>query len=428
MSKLDRPVGTIVIKGGARLRGAVDVSGAKNAALPLLAATLLTRGRSLLRNVPDLGDVRTLCQLLRSLGAKVDERGATSSIDTTAIANVEVGYDAVNTMRASTLVLGPLLGRYGQAQVSLPGGCVIGARPVDQHLRGLEALGAKIALSGGTVHAHARRLRGATFAFEVVTVTGTENVMMAAALARGRTNLDNCACEPEVEELGRVLNKMGARVHGAGTPQITIEGVDELYPIEHAIIPDRIEAGTLMLAAALTRGDLLLRDCAPEHLGTVVSKLRAAGVEITAEAGGLRVRGSREIAPADIVTRPYPGFPTDLQAQFMVLMTRARGESVLTETIFESRFMHVAELTRLGADIVIEGRTALVRGPTRLKGATVMATDLRASASLVLAGLAAEGTTEILQPWHLDRGYERLDRKLKSVGADIRRTRNEPEV
>jgi UDP-N-acetylglucosamine 1-carboxyvinyltransferase len=418
-----RTLQKIVVRGGAKLRGEIAVSGAKNAALPIFASSLLVAGRSTYRNVPDLGDVLTMRRLLAALGAPTRGRGGTLQIDARTVSRTEVPYDLVSAMRASVLVLGPLLGRCGEARVPLPGGCTIGARPIDQHLKGLEALGAKISLEHGTVCARARRLRGARIGFDLVTVTGTENLMMAAALAQGRTTLENCACEPEVEELGRVLNKMGAKVHGAGTSLVTIEGVDELFPIDHAIIPDRIEAGTLMIAAAITGGNLLLANCVPEHVEAVSAKLRAAGAEITIEPGGVRVRGHRETAPADVVTRPHPGFPTDLQAQFMVLMTRAAGPSVLTETIFESRFMHVPELCRMGAAISIEGRTAMVRGPSRLKGAQVMATDLRASASLVLAGLVAEGTTEILHVHHLDRGYERLDRKLRAAGADIRRAR-----
>lgn len=413
----------IIIKGGQKLRGEVRVSGAKNAALPILASSLLAAGKSTYRNVPALGDVSTMKKLLADLGAKVDGRAGVANIDTSQITKFEAPYDLVKTMRASALVLGPLVGRYGEARVSLPGGCAIGARPIDQHLKGLTALGARIELEHGTVMARARRLRGATIVFDVVTVTGTENLMMAATLARGRTTLENAACEPEVEELAGVLNKMGARVHGAGTSLITIEGVDELHPLDHAIIPDRIEAGTLMVAAAITRGNVLVRDCLPDHLDAVLAKLRAAGAEITIEKDGVRVRGRDEIRPADIATRPYPGFPTDMQAQFMVLMTLARGQSVLTETIFENRFMHVPELSRMGADVLVDGRTAVVRGPTKLKGATVMATDLRASACLVLAGLVAEGTTEVLRVYHLDRGYERLEKKLRALGADIRRAK-----
>jgi UDP-N-acetylglucosamine 1-carboxyvinyltransferase len=414
----------IVIKGGKRLAGEVSVSGAKNAALPILASSLLARGQSTYRNVPGLGDVATMRKLLAQLGARVTGDGRTV-IDSSEIQSCEAPYELVKTMRASALVLGPLLGRYGQARVSLPGGCAIGARPIDQHLKGLAALGARIELEHGVVAAKARRLRGATIVFDLVTVTGTENLMMAATLAKGRTTLENAACEPEVEELARVLNKMGAHIRGAGTPLITVEGTDELHPVEHAIIPDRIEAGTLMVAAAVTRGNVLIRDCLPEHLDAVIGKLRAAGAEVSFEEGGVRVVGKSEFKPTDIATRPHPGFPTDMQAQFMVLMSRARGQSVLSENIFENRFMHVPELMRMGADIVIDGHIAVVRGPVRLKGAKVMATDLRASACLVLAGLLAEGTTEVLRVYHLDRGYDHLERKLRKLGADIRRVRGE---
>jgi UDP-N-acetylglucosamine 1-carboxyvinyltransferase len=414
----------IVIRGGARLAGAVRVSGSKNAALPILASSLLASGRSIYRNVPALGDVGTMGKLLGRLGADFSEvTKGVAHVDTSGVNQLEAPYELVKTMRASVLVLGPLVARHGQARVSLPGGCAIGARPIDQHLKGLAAMGARIELEHGYVNARARRLRGATIVFDMVTVTGTENLMMAAALARGRTTLENAAREPEVEELGRVLNKMGAKIRGAGSSLVTIEGVDELQPVEHAIIPDRIEAGTLLVAAAITRGDVLVRDCLPEHLEAVIAKLRATGAEVTAEGDGIRVRGKSDIKPADIATQPFPGFPTDMQAQFMVLMTRARGQSVLAETIFENRYMHVPELQRMGADIVVDGRTAVVRGPTKLTGATVMATDLRASACLVLAGLIAEGKTDILRVYHLDRGYDRLDKKLRALGADVRRAR-----
>jgi UDP-N-acetylglucosamine 1-carboxyvinyltransferase len=412
----------IVIKGGKRLHGEVSVSGAKNAALPILASSLLASGQSTYRNVPGLGDVVTMRKLLGQLGAKVKGDG-TTIVDSTHIDHFEAPYELVKTMRASALVLGPLVGRYGRACVSLPGGCAIGARPIDQHLKGLAAMGARIELAHGLVSARARRLRGATIVFDVVTVTGTENLMMAAALAKGSTTLENAACEPEVEELARVLNKMGAHIRGAGTSLITIEGVDELHPIDHAIIPDRIEAGTLMVAAAVTRGNVLIRDCMPEHLDAVIAKLRAAGAEVTVEEGGVRVAGRGDFKPTDIATRPHPGFPTDMQAQFMVLMSLAKGQSVLSENIFENRFMHVPELMRMGADIVIDGHLAVVRGPVKLKGAKVMATDLRASACLVLAGLVAEGTTEVLRVYHLDRGYDHLERKLRGIGADIRRVK-----
>jgi UDP-N-acetylglucosamine 1-carboxyvinyltransferase len=421
-------VDKIVVKGGRRLRGEVRVSGAKNAALPILASSLLATGRSLYRNVPALGDVATMKALLGRLGAGLDGKTGGSSdgravtgVDTARLTSFEAPYDLVKTMRASALVLGPLVARYGRARLSLPGGCAIGARPIDQHLKGLASLGARISLEHGVVTARAKRLRGATIVFDMATVTGTENLLMAAVLAKGRTTLENAAREPEVEELARVLNKMGARINGAGTSVINVEGVDELQPVEHAIIPDRIEAGTLMVAAAVTRGNVLVRDCQPEHLEAVIAKLRAAGADVSVETGGIRVRGRAEVAPTDVITRPHPGFPTDMQAQFMVLMTRARGQSVLTESIFENRFMHVPELARMGADILIEGRTAVVRGPNKLTGATVMATDLRASASLLLAGLVADGATEVLRVYHLDRGYEKLDRKLRSLGADIRR-------
>jgi UDP-N-acetylglucosamine 1-carboxyvinyltransferase len=414
----------IVIRGGARLEGEVRVSGSKNAALPIMASSLLAQGRSIYKNVPGLGDVRTMGRLLARLGAGFESPGAgVAHVDTSTIREHEAPYELVKTMRASVLVLGPLVARHGRARVSLPGGCAIGARPIDQHLKGLAAMGARIDLEHGYVNARARRLRGATIVFDVVTVTGTENLMMAAALARGRTTLENAAREPEVEELARVLNKMGAKIRGAGTALITVEGVDELQPVEHAIIPDRIEAGTLLVAGAITRGNVLLRDCLPEHLDAVIAKLRAAGAEVSADGDGIRVRGKAEFKPADISTQPFPGFPTDMQAQFMVLMTRARGQSVLSETIFENRYMHVPELQRMGADIVVEGRTAIVRGPTRLTGATVMATDLRASACLVLAGLIADGKTDVLRIYHLDRGYDRLDRKLRALGADVRRAK-----
>jgi len=395
--------------------------------LPILASSLLARGQSTYRNVPGLGDVVTMRKLLGQLGAEVTGDG-TTVVNTSNVVNFEAPYELVKTMRASALVLGPLVGRYGKAQVSLPGGCAIGARPIDQHLKGLSAMGARIELEHGLVTARARRLHGATIVFDVVTVTGTENLMMAASLAKGTTVLENSACEPEVEELARVLNKMGAQVRGAGTSLVTIEGVEELHAVDHAIIPDRIEAGTLMVAAAITRGNVLIRDCLPEHLDAVIAKLVAAGAEVTMEADGVRVVGKADIKPTDIATRPHPGFPTDMQAQFMVLMSRAKGQSVLSENIFENRFMHVPELMRMGADIVIDGHLAVVRGPVKLKGAKVMATDLRASACLVLAGLIADGTTEVLRVYHLDRGYDHLERKLRRLGADIRRVKVKGEL
>ena len=416
----------IVINGGRRLKGEVRVSGAKNAALPILASAILAGGTSVFRNVPKLMDVRTMAKLLRMLGAEVedaDKSGYALAVGCDGIKSFHAPYELVKTMRASVLVLGPLVARHGQGTVSLPGGCNIGARPIDQHLKGLEAMGAKITLEHGNVIAKAKRLRGADIVCDVPTVTGTENLMMAATLAKGRTTIENAAREPEVEELARVLNKMGARVQGAGTSVITIEGVDELQAIEHAIVPDRIEAGTFMVAAALTRGDVLLRDCLPEHLDAVTAKLRSAGAEVTSESDGLRVRGRADIHPVDITTQPYPGFPTDMQAQFMTLATKAKGQSVITETIFENRYMHVSELARMGADIHVDGRTAIIRGVKKLTGATVMASDLRASAALILAGLVAEGPTDVLRVYHLDRGYEKIEKKLQKLGADVRRVR-----
>jgi UDP-N-acetylglucosamine 1-carboxyvinyltransferase len=415
-------VDAILIKGGRRLRGEVAVSGAKNAALPLIASAILTGGRNTFKNVPDLHDVGTMARVLERLGAEVSGR-RTLHIASSSISGFEAPYDLVRTMRASVLVLGPLVARYGRARVSLPGGCAIGARPIDQHLKGLEAMGAKIVLDHGYVEASCRRLRGATIVCDISTVTGTMNLMMAAALAKGRSTIENAACEPEVEELARVLNKMGARIHGAGTAVIDIEGVDDLHPVEHAIIPDRVEAGTFMAAAAVTGGNVLIKSCLPEHLEAVIAKLKLAGVEVQADQGGLRVRGAPGYAPVDITTAPYPGFPTDMQAQFMVLAALARGQSIFTETIFENRYMHVPELNRMAAEIAIQGRTAVVRGPTRFMGATVMASDLRASAALVLAGLVARGTTRVRRVYHLDRGYERIELKLRKLGANIRRVK-----
>ncbi len=418
----------IVIEGGQVLEGEVVVSGAKNAALPILAATLLADGVSVLTNVPRLSDIRTMSRLLELMGAEVswDVDAGRVEVDTRPIFSVEAPYDLVKTMRASVLVLGPLSAKFGEARVSLPGGCAIGPRPIDMHLEGLKAMGARVRLRQGYVEVRARRLHGANVVFRQPTVTGTENLMMAATLAEGRTTLENAAREPEVEELARVLNKMGANIQGAGTSVVTIEGVEELHPIEHAVIPDRIEAGTFMVAAVITGGNVLLRNVLPEHNRVVIEKLRASGASVEAENGGLRVVAGASIDPIDVTTAPYPGFPTDMQAQFMVLATQARGHSVITETIFENRFLHVSELARMGADIHVRDRTAIVRGtPGQLQGATVMATDLRASASLILAGLVAKGTTEVLRVYHLDRGYEAIEKKLARLGARIRRVRGE---
>jgi UDP-N-acetylglucosamine 1-carboxyvinyltransferase len=419
----------IVVEGGHRLTGEIQVSGAKNAALPLLASALLPSGTSTFQNVPLLNDITTMSKLLRGLGCEVEGKRTLSIAPPTDPSRTEHGgtfeapYELVKTMRASVLVLGPLVARFGCARVSLPGGCAIGARPIDMHLQGLEAMGAEIKLDHGYVDVKARVLRGASIVCDVPTVTGTENIMMAATLAKGRTVIENAAREPEVEELALVLNKMGARIQGAGTAIIQIEGVDELHPVEHAIMPDRIEAGTFLVAGAITRGDVLVKGARPEHLDAVVAKLRSSGVQVSVEAGGVRVRGGGELRSVDITTQPHPGFPTDMQAQFMVLACLAQGQSVIKETIFENRFMHVPELGRMGADIHVDGRMAVIRGRPKLSGATVMATDLRASASLVLAGLMAEGKTEVLRVYHLDRGYERIEKKLRGIGAHIERVK-----
>ena len=413
----------IVIRGGNRLKGEVQVSGAKNSALPLLFATLLAPGLHRVANVPQLRDITTVEKVLSILGAHVIREGDVFSVDANAIESIEAPYELVRTMRASVLVLGPLLARLGHARVSLPGGCAIGARPINLHLKGLEALGAKISLDHGYVEARAKRLRGARIYLDTPTVGGTENLMMAAALARGTTLLENAAREPEIVELAEALNKMGGKVDGAGSDSITIQGVDELKPLVHAVMPDRIEAGTFMIAAAITRGDVRVIGALPQHQEALIAKLREAGVEVIEEAGAIRVKGPRKIQPVDIKTRPHPGFPTDMQAQFMALMALAGGSSVISENVFENRFMHVCELQRMGADITIEGHAATVKGVKSLCGAPVMATDLRASASLILAGLAAENTTEVSRIYHLDRGYERIETKLKALGADIERVR-----
>ncbi|HEY3595353.1 MAG TPA: UDP-N-acetylglucosamine 1-carboxyvinyltransferase [Polyangiaceae bacterium] len=414
----------IKIRGGKRLAGTVDVSGAKNAALPILCATLLSDGASLLRNVPALRDIETTAALLRFLGRGCEVAAPEVRVAAGSDVRPEAPYELVKQMRASVLVLGPLLARFGRAKVSLPGGCAIGARPIDQHLKGLEAMGATIRLVHGYVEAECPRLRGAEICFDLPTVTGTENLMMAAALAKGRTTLVNSAREPEVEELGRVLNKMGAHIEGAGTDVIRIEGRDELSPFDHAIIADRIEAGTFMVAAAATKGDVLIRHAPLEALEPVVMKLRLAGATVEREGDGVRVAIDRRPRAVDITTAPHPGFPTDMQAQWMVLMCTAEGESVITETVFENRFMHVPELVRMGADISVRGNTAIVNGNPSLFAASVMATDLRASASLVIAGLiAAEGETEVRRVYHLDRGYERIEKKLAGLGADVVRVK-----
>jgi UDP-N-acetylglucosamine 1-carboxyvinyltransferase len=414
-------VDKLVIEGGVRLEGEVRVSGAKNAALPILCAALLTAEPLRLRNVPRLNDVRTMESLLAQMGVRREGSGDTVVLDAARIDWPLAPYELVRTMRASILALGPLLARCGEARVSLPGGCAIGSRPVDQHVKGLVALGAEINLDHGYIDARAKRLTGATFVFDLVTVTGTENLMMAATLADGVTTLENAAREPEVVDLANCLNAMGARVTGAGSDRITIEGVQRLSGAEHEIMPDRIETGTFVAAAAATGGDVALVGARPETLQAVNEKLADAGADIDASATTIRVRRSGPLKPATLRTAPYPAFPTDMQAQFMALATRAEGTSVITETIFENRRMHVQERVRLGASIDVEGNTAIVRGVERLTGAAVMATDLRASACLVVAGLIAEGTTTIDRIYHLDRGYERIEEKLSGLGARISR-------
>jgi UDP-N-acetylglucosamine 1-carboxyvinyltransferase len=418
----------IVIEGGLPLQGEVQISGAKNAALPILAATLLAPGEHRLDNLPPLADIRTCKKLLSNLGARFKEvavdRGGTNgslSIDTSDLQGYEAPYELVKTMRAAVLVLGPLVARARQARVSLPGGCAIGARPIDLHLKGLEAMGVKINLSQGYVEADARRLKGAEIYFETSTVTGTENLMMAAALAKGTTVIKNAAMEPEVGDLARFLLAMGAQIEGIDSDILTIHGVPELKPASYRIMSDRIEAGTYLAAAAITKGEVTLLDAPVPHLTAILGKFTEAGVRLSATKDRVTVHAGGNLSGVDIRTYPYPGFPTDMQAQFMAMMSVARGASVITETIFENRFMHVSELLRLGADITVTGNIAVVRGCRQLQGAPVMATDLRASASLVLAGLAAAGTTEILRIYHLDRGYAHLVEKLAALGARIKR-------
>lgn len=412
----------LVIKGNKRLKGEVEISGSKNAALPILTASILTDGKNTFKRIPDLRDISIMGRLLNNLGADFSFNKGSVSIDNSSIRNFEAPYDLVKTMRASVLVLGPLLAKYGRAKVSLPGGCAIGQRPINLHLMGLEKMGASIKLDSGYVIGKAGRLRGASIYFDIPSVTGTENIMMAATLAKGTTIIENPAREPEIVDLANCLILMGAKIRGAGEGIIEIQGVDSLTPAnDYEIIPDRIEAGTFMIIAAITGSNLLLKNCRPEHLDAVISKLKDAGVSFEASDKGLRVISKDSPSSVDIKTMPYPGFPTDMQAQFMALMCIAKGTSIIRETIFENRFMHVAELRRMGADISIEGGTATIRGIDKLKGAPVMATDLRASASLVVAALAAKGESTIHRIYHLDRGYERIDEKLKELGAEIQR-------
>lgn len=413
------------IEGGRRLEGTVRISGSKNASLPAMAAALLTSEPVCLQNIPGVRDIITMAKLLAHMRARVESPDLPPSEFTIAaetISHAEAPYELVKTMRASILTLGPLVGRFGFARVSLPGGCAIGARPVDLHIQALEKMGAKISIDHGYVEARCERLRGTQIHFDKITVTGTENILTAAVLAEGETILTNAAREPEVTDLIDLLIKMGAKIEGRGTSTLHVHGVDKLHGATHAVIPDRIEAGTFMVAAAITGGDVKLSHCAPQHLTAVIDKLAACGVEIQKEGlSCLHVRAPKELRAADITTEEYPGFATDMQAQFMALATQAEGKSVITETIFENRFMHAQEMIRMGANITIDGHRAVVHGPTPLSGATVIASDLRASASLVLAGLVASNTTYIDRIYHLDRGYEKIEEKLQDLGANIER-------
>jgi UDP-N-acetylglucosamine 1-carboxyvinyltransferase len=417
-----------LIKGGKPLHGTVSISGAKNSALPVMAAALLTQDKVTVHNIPKVRDLITMSKLLAFMGAKVSITELPASDYTIESANVNdavAPYELVKTMRASILTLGPLMARMGAARVSLPGGCAIGARPVDLHLAALEKMGAEITMSHGYIDAKVRtgrRLQGAHIAFEKITVTGTENILMAATLAEGETILENAAREPEVTDLIHMLRKMGACIHGDGTSTLRIRGAKELHGTDHTVIPDRIEAGTFLMAGAITQGDLIITDCAPQHLAAVTAKMREAGVPVEiVDATTMRVRPAKKLVAADITTEEYPGFATDMQAQYMALATQAEGTSVITETIFENRYLHASEMVRMGANIAVDGRRAVVRGPAQLSGTTVQASDLRASAGLVLAALVARGETIIDRVYHIDRGYEGIVEKLRDLGADITR-------
>ena len=414
-----------VIRGGNPLVGNVRISGAKNAALPAMAAAILTDEPVILENIPDVRDIQTERNLLVSMGADVElgygRASHRTTISCSRLMNPEAAYELVKTMRASTLVLGPLVARMGRARVSQPGGCAIGARPIDLHVKGLEKLGASIKQEHGYIEASADRLRGGHIIFDKITVTGTEDLMMAATLAEGETVMENCAREPEVADLAVLLTKMGAKIEGAGSHTIRIQGVEKLHGARHRIIPDRIEAGTFVIAAVLTGGDLTLTNCDPSHLGALIQKLEECGVKITTGQDSMRVTNGHQLIAADVSTEEYPGFPTDMQAQYMALATQSQGTSIITENIFENRFMHAQELTRMGANIKVEGSRAVVRGKTPLSSAAVQCSDLRASASLVIAALVADGETILDRVYHIDRGYERIEEKLKGVGAQIRR-------
>ncbi|MBO8138127.1 MAG: UDP-N-acetylglucosamine 1-carboxyvinyltransferase [Desulfotomaculum sp.] len=411
----------LVVRGGNKLEGNICVSGAKNAVLPIIAASLLTTEECRIKDIPGLTDVYTIGEVLKSLGAEIKMQDGTMLVRAGQIKSFEAPYHYVRRMRASFLVMGPLLARTGRAKISLPGGCAIGTRPIDLHLKGFNALGAEIKYGRGCIEAEAERLTGSRVYLDFPSVGATENIMMAAALAEGETVIENAAEEPEIVDLANFLSSMGAKIKGAGTKVIRIEGVEKLSGTAHAVIPDRIEAGTYMVAAAITGGDVLVENVIADHLKPVIAKLREAGVEVLEGERGIRVKGGGELKGVDIKTMPYPGFPTDMQAQMMALMTAARGISLITETVFENRFMHVNELKRMGAKIKIEGHTAIVNGPCRLQGAQVKATDLRAGAALIIAGLAAEGETEVGNVNHIDRGYYKIEEKLQALGADIKR-------
>ena len=413
------------IEGGRKLEGTVQISGAKNAALPAMAAALLTPELVRLKNIPHVRDIITMAKLLAHMRCRIESPDIPPSeftIQAENVSHAEAPYELVKTMRASVLALGPLVARFGYARVSLPGGCAIGSRPIDLHIQALEKLGATISVDHGYVEARAKRLRGTTFRFPKITVTGTENTLTAAVLSEGETILENCALEPEIADLAALLVKMGAQIEGAGTPTIRVQGVAKLHGATHMIIPDRIEAGTFLVAGAITGGELLLTECEPKHLGALIDKLRECGVEIKCEGNGsLRVSAAKKLVAADITTEEYPGFATDMQAQFMALATQAHGVSHIRETIFENRYLHASEMMRMGANITIDGNLAIVTGPTPLSGAPVTASDLRASASLVLAALVANSTTWIDRVYHIDRGYEQIETKLRSIGARIER-------
>jgi UDP-N-acetylglucosamine 1-carboxyvinyltransferase len=414
----------IIVRGGQRLNGTVKVEGTKNAVLPVLAATLLaSEGKSIIKNVPTLSDVYTINEVLRYLNADVEFKNNQVVVDASKELKVEAPFEYVRKMRASVLVMGSLLARNGRARVALPGGCAIGSRPIDQHLKGFEAMGAKVKVGNGFIEAEATngRLHGAKIYLDFPSVGATENIMMAACLANGTTIIENVAKEPEIVDLANFLNSMGANVRGAGTATIRIEGVDRMYGVEHDIIPDRIEAGTFMVAAAITQGNVLVKGAVPEHLSSLVAKMEEMGVMIIEEEDGLRVVGPEKLKAVDIKTMPHPGFPTDMQSQMMALLLRAQGTSMITETVFENRFMHVEEFRRMNADIKIEGRSVILSGPSDLQGAEVSATDLRAAAALILTGLVADGVTRVTELKHLDRGYVDFHKKLAGIGADIER-------